>query len=371
MPEASDGGSRRRHGPRDDRRRRAHAPAFPNRRSRSSCRAASWSPRRRASASRGRCGRSATSTIAAPRACAPRPPTSSAWSSATSATRSSAELAAGIEDALYKLGFTPILANTNEDPDRQAQVLRSLREHSVAGIIMSPARGADTWTLAQQWPQNIPAVITMRRMIGSSLPYVGPDNHRGERYAVEHLLRLGHRRIGFIGGDSGMTTQQERVGGWRAALNGWGVAADEALIFEAPPTRDGGRIAIERALAGAAAADRLRLLQRYRRHGSDARADGAGNHARPRHRRGGFRRHRRRRTQCSAADHRQRGYPRDGPSLRGEPAGPDPTRRSRRPVFRRRVRVWSCAKAAAPDCRAGERHEEQISESWRKCSRAR
>jgi len=161
------------------------------------------------------------------------------------------ELAAGIEDALYKLGFTPILANTNEDPVRQAQVLRSLREHSVAGIIMSPARGADTWTLAQQWPPNIPAVITMRRMIGSSLPYVGPDNHRGERYAVEHLLRLGHRRIGFIGGDSGMTTQQERVGGWRAALNGWGVAADEALIFEAPPTRDGGRIAIERALTGA------------------------------------------------------------------------------------------------------------------------
>ena len=158
------------------------------------------------------------------------------------------ELAAGIEDALYKLGFTPILANTNEDPVRQAQVLRSLREHSVAGIIMSPARGTDTWTLAQQWPQNIPAVITMRRMIGSSLPYIGPDNRRGERYAVEHLLRLGHRRIGFIGGDSGMTTQQERVGGWRDALNGWGVAADESLIFEAPPTRDGGRIAIERAL---------------------------------------------------------------------------------------------------------------------------
>src|ERR1700679_745729 len=142
------------------------------------------------------------------------------------------ELAAGIEDALYKLGFTPILANTNEDPVRQAQVLRSLREHSVAGIIMSPARGTDTWSLAQQWPQNIPAVITMRRMIGSSLPYIGPDNHRGERYAVEHLLRLGHRRIGFIGGDSGMTTQQERVGGWRAAVKGWGGPAGEAPILQ-------------------------------------------------------------------------------------------------------------------------------------------
>jgi len=160
-----------------------------------------------------------------------------------------AELAAGIEDALFKRGFTPILANTNEDPDRQAQVLRAMREHSVAGIIMSPARGTDTWTLAQQWPAHIPAVITMRRLIGSSLPYIGPDNQKGSRASVEHLLRLGHRRIAFIGGDQKMTTQQERVAGWRDALNGFGLAAEESLIFEAPPTREGGRIAIERALA--------------------------------------------------------------------------------------------------------------------------
>jgi LacI family transcriptional regulator len=160
-----------------------------------------------------------------------------------------AELAAGIEDALYHLGFTPILANTNEDPVRQAQVLRSLREHHVAGIIMSPARGSDPWTLAQQWPDAIPAVITMRRMIGSPLPYIGPDNGKGARLAVEHLLRLGHRRIGYLGGENAMTTQQERVGGWRDALNAASLAADHSLIVESAPTRAGGRLAIERALA--------------------------------------------------------------------------------------------------------------------------
>ena len=160
-----------------------------------------------------------------------------------------AELAVGIEDALYKLGFTPILANTNENPERQAQVLRSLREHSVAGIIMSPARGTDGWTFAQQWPTSIPAVITMRRMVGSPLPYVGPGNRKGAREAVEHLLRLGHSRIGFIGGDASMTTQRDRVAGWRDALNAAGRAADERLVFESAPTRDGGSEAIQRALA--------------------------------------------------------------------------------------------------------------------------
>jgi LacI family transcriptional regulator len=159
-----------------------------------------------------------------------------------------AELAAGIEDALYNLGFTPILANTNEDADRQARVLRSLREHNVAGIIMSPARGSNAWNFARQWPAAIPAVITMRRMIDSPLPYVGPDNRKGAREAVEHLLGLGHRRIGFLGADATMTTQQERVSGWRDALNGHGVVADETLIIEEAPTRAGGRAALGKAL---------------------------------------------------------------------------------------------------------------------------
>jgi LacI family transcriptional regulator len=160
-----------------------------------------------------------------------------------------AELAVGIADALYRLGFVPILANTNEDHERQAHVLRSLREHHVAGVIMSPARGSSAWTLANQLPASIPAILTMRRMIGSPLPYVGPDNRAGSREAVEHLLRLGHRRIAYFGGDASMTTQQERVGGWRDALAGAGILADESLIFETMPTREGGREAVERALA--------------------------------------------------------------------------------------------------------------------------
>lgn len=160
-----------------------------------------------------------------------------------------AELAVGIEDALYRLGFVPILANTNEDHERQGHVLRSLREHHVAGVIMSPARGSDAWTLASQLPTSVPTIITMRHMIGSPLPYVGPDNRAGSREAVEHLLRLGHRRIAYFGGDASMTTQQERLGGWRDALTGAGILADESLVFETMPTRQGGREAVDRALA--------------------------------------------------------------------------------------------------------------------------
>ena len=160
-----------------------------------------------------------------------------------------AELAAGIEDALFKLGLVPILANTNESPDRQTQVLQSLREHGVAGIIMCPARGTDTWTLVHQLPRSIPVVLTTRRILGVPLPYVGADNSSGARQAVAHLVGLGHRRIGFLGGDAKMTTHQDRAAGWRDALIEAGISIDDGLVFPGAPTRRGGFEAMEGALA--------------------------------------------------------------------------------------------------------------------------
>jgi LacI family transcriptional regulator len=127
-------------------------------------------------------------------------------------------------------------------------VLLSLREHSVAGIIMSPARGTDAWNLASLPARAIPTVITMRRIPGSPLPYVGPDNRAGGREAVEHLIALGHRRIAFLGGYASMTTQQERLEGYRDALDGAGLPYDPAMIFESMPTRDGGREGLAKAL---------------------------------------------------------------------------------------------------------------------------
>ncbi len=182
-----------------------------------------------------------------------------------------AELAVGIEEALYQLGFVPILANTNEDLERQTHVLRSMREHGVAGIIMSPARGTDAWTLANLPARSMPMVITMRRILGSPLPYVGPDNQTGARKAVEHLIGLGHRRIAFMGGYASMTTQQERLSGWRDALAGAGLPFDDGLIFESMPTREGGKRAMEAALAAPKPPTAVFLLQRHRRHGRDTR----------------------------------------------------------------------------------------------------
>ena len=162
------------------------------------------------------------------------------------------ELAVGIEDSLYRLGLTPILANTNDDLARQRQVLQSMLEYGVLGVILSPARATDAGHLALP-PSAPPVILAMRKIDGCDLPYVGQDNANGARKAAEHLIALGHKRIAFFGGDPAITTQQERYRGYCEALGAAGLPVLSELLFETDVTKSGGGDAMERALASEAA----------------------------------------------------------------------------------------------------------------------
>ena len=87
----------------------------------------------------------------------------------------------------------------------------------------------------------------MRRM-GPGFSSVTPDNLRGARRATEHLIALGHRRIAFFGGYADMIAQNDRCGGWRAAMEAADLAIDPGWIIEGPPNRDCGASAIARVL---------------------------------------------------------------------------------------------------------------------------
>ncbi|MEV7428125.1 MULTISPECIES: LacI family DNA-binding transcriptional regulator [unclassified Nocardioides] len=94
-------------------------------------------------------------------------------------------------------------------------------------------------------------------LVGSSVegwPSVRIDDHAAARTAVEHLVALGHRRIGYVGGlgddlpfDLAVPTARRR--GYRAALADAGIAADPALEAEGLFTMDGGLSAGRRLLA--------------------------------------------------------------------------------------------------------------------------
>ncbi len=82
------------------------------------------------------------------------------------------------------------------------------------------------------------------------IPWVGATNWSGGLAATRHLVELGHRRIGMIGGPPGILCSRARIDGYRAALDEAGVPVDAALIehgdFHVEAGYEAGRRLLER-----------------------------------------------------------------------------------------------------------------------------
>ena len=159
-----------------------------------------------------------------------------------------AELAVGMERVFQSAGVVPFIANTAENPVRQEEVLKSLMEQDVAGLIVSPAHGTAPDAFRRIEAADIPVVFVMRRLADSRIPAVTPDNHRGAFMATSHLIRKGHRRLAFFGGFTGMSVYHERLGGFREACQAHGIEARDVTVVEGETNRRGGMACLETAL---------------------------------------------------------------------------------------------------------------------------
>ncbi|MBI3674712.1 MAG: LacI family DNA-binding transcriptional regulator [Rhizobiales bacterium] len=161
-----------------------------------------------------------------------------------------AELAVGCERVLQSAGFISFIANTAENPVRQAEVIRRMQEHGVAGIIVCATRGTAEDAFDDLIGQGIPVVQAMRRIAGSRASLVIPDNRAGAASAVAHLVSLGHRRIAFAGGFGETSVHLDRVAGYRDGLEQAGLPFDPELVFRGPPNRDFGAACVGSLLRG-------------------------------------------------------------------------------------------------------------------------
>jgi LacI family transcriptional regulator len=159
-----------------------------------------------------------------------------------------AELAVGVDTVVQSAGFVQFLSNTGESPDRQREVIASMLEHGISGLIISPARGTTAADLKQVIATGIPVVVVVRSVTGAKTSSVFSDNRHGAVEAVDHLVALGHRRIAFLGGFHDTGVFAERCAGYREALAKAGLDFDYDLIISSAPSRAGGVAAVERAL---------------------------------------------------------------------------------------------------------------------------
>jgi DNA-binding LacI/PurR family transcriptional regulator len=135
-----------------------------------------------------------------------------------------------VEDTAYARRMSVVLCNTDEDPAKQQMYLRVMKAEGVAGLIISPTHVDDGATLRAFGQTRIPIVLLDRQVDNASFDAVVVDNVRGAYTAVEHLIRLGHRRVAIIGGSPHLTTGRERLQGYCDALRAAGLPIEDRLV---------------------------------------------------------------------------------------------------------------------------------------------
>lgn len=155
----------------------------------------------------------------------------------------------GVEDEAHRNGYSLLLCNSNEDPNKEQQYLNVLCAERVAGAIIIPTRERLDAEIASFHAHNIPIVAVDRRIKNSSVDAVLVDNILGAREAVTHLISNGYRRIAVITGLKTVTTGQERLEGYRQALQEAGIPYDPLLTRSGTFHKESGQHFAEELLA--------------------------------------------------------------------------------------------------------------------------
>jgi LacI family transcriptional regulator len=140
-----------------------------------------------------------------------------------------AAIAMAVEAVANRNSATMILGSSGEDVVREQRVVTGLLERHVDGLIVVPT-GGDHGYLEPRRRLGVHVVFVDRPAIGIEADAVVLDNIDGAYRGTRHLLNLGHRRIGFVGDSQMLTTAQERLAGYKAALTEAGVPLDPALV---------------------------------------------------------------------------------------------------------------------------------------------
>ncbi|MET0771695.1 MAG: LacI family DNA-binding transcriptional regulator [Candidatus Limnocylindrales bacterium] len=127
-----------------------------------------------------------------------------------------------MEDAASRAGWRLILCNTDERVDKQRSYLELLADERVGAVILSAADAAGSGTDALL-DLGIPVVAFDRVIDDPRVDAVTCDNQAGVHALTEHLIGLGHLRIGFVGGRPRVATGAERLEGYRSAMRAAGL----------------------------------------------------------------------------------------------------------------------------------------------------
>lgn len=107
-------------------------------------------------------------------------------------------LLAGAEQVLRKAGYSLLFSSTDRNPDEENRLLAQYGSEGVKGFILVPVRNAGNGRILTSGEVTAPVVLMDRPVNGVIFPCVSSNNYAGGLQAMNHLIRLGHRRILFV-----------------------------------------------------------------------------------------------------------------------------------------------------------------------------
>ncbi len=152
----------------------------------------------------------------------------------------------GVEDALLPAGYNALFVSGHWNAAAEARCIDVLQSRRVDGIVVLTGRLTDQ--ALKTYAKNQPLVVTGRTLKAPGLFTLNFDNFRGGCLATQHLIQLGHRRIAFIAGDADHPDANERLRGYRFALDAAGIAFDPALVVPGEYLELSGLLAVDRLL---------------------------------------------------------------------------------------------------------------------------
>jgi len=141
------------------------------------------------------------------------------------------ELAWRIERHLYEHGYSTILCNTNEVQENEEFYLKVLVDRQVDGIIIAPVHTKE-WPGMEEIRKERSVVLIDRTFCTTDIPSVTSNNEEAAEEVARVLLKMGHRRIAFLGGTPKTYINTTRLKGYRSAFKKAGVHIDESIVFQ-------------------------------------------------------------------------------------------------------------------------------------------
>ncbi len=142
-----------------------------------------------------------------------------------------------LEAAALQAGYRVLLCNSERDPERERDYLEELWADGIRGVVLCSSLPSlqHVLPLVERGLAMVAFDRTAQAGDPPSLVNISVDNVVGAELATRHLLQLGHRRLAFVSGSLRSVNRRARFRGFEAALEEFGLTAEDALVWSGGP----------------------------------------------------------------------------------------------------------------------------------------